>query len=455
MDDANMATLWKAVLADAELSGGFGPLYDTFWKPTKLISVKDNVYTIEVNNFFAKSQFEQKYQQDVIKFLQNQNIEKPRLVFVTSKHLSTKHEQADTVVIEETEPEKKSATATDSFPTKLNTKYQFDNFIVGSCNELAYTAAKAAAENPGTKYNPIFIYGGPGVGKTHLIQAIGNYIISKSPDKKVRYATTEEFTNDYIFHIGRKTAQEFTDKYRNLDVLIIDDIQFIRGKDKTQEAFFNTFNSLHQANKQIIISSDRPPSTIPTLTERLKSRFQMGMTIDINLPDYETRMGIIKTKAQLISDIDLPEETAQYIAENVKTNVRELEGILNQVLAYAEMRDVPPTPEFANAILNANRPSRTKHITPRQIIEKTCKYFGIKSVEIKSSARNSRIAYPRQVAMFLLRSELHMSYPCIARELGRSDHTTAMHSISKIEQQQQLNAEVRDSINKIKDSLYV
>lgn len=449
-----MRSLWDRVLTDADMSGKFSTLFTTFWKPTKLICVKNHVYTIEVKNIFAQSQFEKKYEDDVRELLKKHGCDAPRVEFVTAKHKSTpKPVETDVVFIDDDKPSAKSA-LNHKFVTHLNQKYRFDNFIVGSCNDLAYATARAAAREPGQKYNPIFIYGGAGLGKTHLIQAVGNEIVKNFPDKKVLYSTTEEFTNDYIYHITNKSSQEFTNKYRSLDVLIVDDIQFISGKDKTQEAFFNTFNALHQDNKQIIISSDRPPEIIPTLTDRLRSRFQMGMTIDVSLPDYETRVAIIEAKAKLNDTVILPTETAEYIAKIVRTNVRELEGALNQVMAYAEIRGVEPTVEFATEVLAASRPSRTRHVTSRQIVEKTAKYFDLKLSEIKSSSRSQNIIVPRQIAMYLLRSELHMSYPEIARELGRSDHTTAMHSISKIEREIKLDITIREQVEKIKEIIY-
>lgn len=455
--EQQLQALWDAVLTDADMSGKFDtPTFDTFWKPTKLISVQDNLYTIEVTNSFIKAQFTDKYENIVRELLKKNGANSPRVDFVTRKAKSHSNRYHDDVVIID-EPKSASSTAQSSQPvfvSHLNPKYRFDNFIVGSCNELAYAAAQAAARQPGEKYNPIFIYGGAGLGKTHLIQAIGNEIVKNDKTKKVLYATTEEFTNDYIYHITNKSSQEFTNKYRNLDVLIVDDIQFISGKDKTQEAFFNTFNALHQDNKQIIISSDRPPGIIPTLTDRLKSRFQMGMTIDVSLPDYETRVAIIEAKARMNNSVSLPTETAEYIAKTVRTNIRELEGALNQVMAYAEMRNLVPTAEFASEVLASSRPSQTKHITARQIVEKTAKYFEIKTSEIKSSSRSQYIILPRQIAMYLLRSELHMSYPQIAHELGRSDHTTAMHSISKIERQIKLDITVREKVDDIRELLY-
>lgn len=452
--NSNNIKLWKSVLSDAELSDEIDRTsFVTWWKPTKLVAVNNNIYTVEVTNTFARAQFEKKYEDKVLRLLKKNGIKAPRVEFVTSRSRRRNPRSEEVVVIEN----KKNSSSTSKnkiFNTHLNSKYRFDNFIVGSCNDLAYAAAQAAAKNPGEKYNPIFIYGGVGLGKTHIIQAIGNKIISNDPTKKVLYVTTEEFVNDFIYHLRNKTPEEFTRRYRNLDALIVDDIQFIAGKEKNQEAFFNTFNALHQANKQIVISSDRPPENIPTLTDRLRSRFQMGMSIDVGLPDFETRVAIIQAKASANSLVNISHDTAQYIAKNVRTNIRELEGVLNQIMAYSEMQNIEPTTEFVAEILSSSRPSQTKHITARQIIEKTSHYFEIKISEIKSPSRSQHIIIPRQIAMYLLRSELHLSYPQIARELGRGDHTTAMHSIKKIERSQKLDISIRNKISEIKDILY-
>jgi len=326
------------------------------------------------------------------------------------------------------------------------------SFFAGSCTALAYTACQAAAAAPGTKYNPLFIYGGVGLGKTHLIQAVGNEIIKNDPNMKVAYISTETFMKEFLEAVRFKKAG-FSDKYRKMDVLIVDDIQFIAGREKTQEEFFHTFNTLHQANRQIIISSDKPPRSIPTLTERLRSRFEWGMAIDIQMPDFETRCVIIETKAAL-SGIQLERGTIEYLAQNIKTNVRELEGALNQLLAYAEMRGVPPDTATAEGLLGNVRQSRPQHLTARQIIDKTARHFQIDSKEMCSSKRDKHIVVPRQIAMYLLRSELHMSFPRIAQELGRKDHTTAIHSVDKIERAIKLDFLIREQVVEIREKLY-
>ena len=334
----------------------------------------------------------------------------------------------------------------------LNPRYTFDNFIVGSSNDLAYTACQAVAANPGVKYNPLFLYGGVGLGKTHLMQAVGNAICHHNPKARVMYVTTEAFVNDFLEHIRFK-KQGFSHKYRNVDVLIVDDMQFIAGKEKTQEEFFHTFNELHQNNKQIIISSDKPPRNIPTLTERLRSRFEWGMAIDIQMPDFETRCAIVEAKAAL-SGVELARPTVEYLAKHLKTNVRELEGVLNQLLAYAEMRGLEPDITTAEGLIGGKRAARPQHLTARQVIDKTAKYFQLTPADICSAKRDKHIVVPRQIAMYLLRSELHLSYPKIAGELGRKDHTTAMHSIEKIDRAIRLDFAIRENVSEIRERLY-
>jgi chromosomal replication initiator protein len=335
----------------------------------------------------------------------------------------------------------------------LNPRYTFDNFIVGSSNDLAYTASRAVATNPGIKYNPIYLYGGVGLGKTHLMQAIGNEIIKKDPKMRVLYISSETFVNEFLDYIRFK-KKGFSEKYRNVDVLIVDDMQFIAGKEKTQEEFFHTFNHLHQNNKQIIISSDKPPKSIPTLTERLRSRFEMGMAIDIQMPDFETRCAILNIKASL-SGVTLNQDTVEYLATNIKTNIRELEGALNQLLAYAEMRGIEPDTSTAEGLLGNIRHSRPQHISSKQIIDRTAKHFQLDINEICSPKRDKYIVVPRQIAMYLLRSELHLSFPKIASELGRKDHTTAIHSVEKIEKAIKLDFLIREQVSSIREKLYV
>ncbi len=454
-------SLWKSVLGEIQLSVSHAN-FTTWFKPTELIEQSDEQITIAVPNTFYKRQFEVKFD-DLVRSVLEKNGATPKRVIYTVRSSSTPKRAG---VSREILPEDILPT-TSSHPTStsvisstsgyvgnsLNPRYTFDSFIVGSSNDLAYTACQAVSENPGTKYNPLFLYGGVGLGKTHLIQAVGNKIQATNPKARVLYVSIETFVKEYLEHVRFKKG-DFSGKYRNVDVLIIDDIQFIANKEKTQEEFFHTFNALHQANKQIIISSDKPPRNIPTLTERLKSRLEWGMSIDIQMPDFETRCAILEIKASA-SGVTLDSETIEFLATHIKSNIRELEGALNQLLAYAEMRGITPDISTAEGLLGDVRKSRPRHLTPKQIIDKTAKQFQIEVNEMCSAKRDKHIVTPRQVAMYLLRSELHMSFPQIARELGRKDHTTAIHSIEKIDKAIKLDYMIREQVAEIREKLYV
>jgi chromosomal replication initiator protein len=419
--------------------------------------------TIAVPNIFAKRQFEVKFNDQIKAVLEKNGVVPERVVYtvkttgkktVTRETTAPAPEQQQTADVDEL-MRPASSMRSQSNTTNgsgLNPRYTFANFIVGSSNDLAYTACQAVASNPGTKYNPLFLYGGVGLGKTHLMQAVGNEIAASQPDARILYISSETFVKEFLESIRFK-KKGFSDKYRNVDVLIVDDMQFIAGKEKTQEEFFHTFNALHQTNKQIIISSDKPPKSIPTLTERLRSRFEWGMSIDIQMPDFETRCAILETKAAL-SGIELGRDTIEYLANNIKTNVRELEGALNQLLAYAEMRGVSPDISTAEGLIGNVRQSRPQHLSAKQIIDKTARHFQIDVKEICSAKRDKHIVVPRQIAMYLLRSELHLSFPKIALELGRKDHTTAIHSVEKIEKAIKLDFLIREQVTEIREKLY-
>jgi chromosomal replication initiator protein len=448
--------LWQSVLGEIELSVSHG-IFTTWFKNTELLDVSDTSVTIAVANIFAKRQFEVKFN-DQVKSVLEKNGLTPKTISYTIKTTGKKTisrevtPSADARVDELMSRPERATSVSSKTGSGLNPRYTFSNFIVGGSNDLAYAACQAVATNPGIKYNPLFLYGGVGLGKTHLMQAVGNEIVKRQPDASVLYISTETFVKDFLESIRFK-KKGFSDKYRNVDVLIVDDMQFIAGKEKTQEEFFHTFNALHQANKQLIISSDKPPKSIPTLTERLRSRFEWGMAIDIQMPDFETRCAIVQTKASL-SGIELARETTEYLANNIKTNVRELEGALNQLLAYAEMRGVTPDVSIAEGIIGSVRHARPQHLTPKQIVDKTARHFQIEAKEICSPKRDKHIVVPRQIAMYLLRSELHLSFPRIAGELGRKDHTTAIHSVEKIEKAIKLDLMVREQVAEIREKLY-
>jgi chromosomal replication initiator protein len=451
--------IWQAVLGEIELSISRGN-YVTWFKNTRLLRYKDGVLTIGVPNVFVKQQLERKYNDLITEILTKNQVSPERIEYKIHSDLNsakTKHEDEPLALNSVTpSPEPTRSTLNNSlshsYRQGLNEKYTFDNFIVGSGNELAHAACQAIAASPGTKYNPLFIYGGVGIGKTHLIQAVGNAVIAKNPGARVVYVSTEQFVQEFIDAVRYKKNTDFAGYYRNADVLIIDDMQFIAGKDKTQEEFFHTFNALHQANKQIIISSDKPPKDIPTLEERLRSRFAWGMSIDMQNPDFETRCAIVQSKAEGVGML-LPNDVVDYLANHIQTNIRELEGALNQLIAFCEMRNLQPDIAIVASLLNATK-TRPKHLSARQVVERVSKHFQVPIEDILGPKRDKDIVVPRQIAMYILRSELHLSFPKIARELGRKDHTTAIHSVEKVEQELTFDAVVRQHVSEIKERLY-
>jgi len=338
----------------------------------------------------------------------------------------------------------------------LISKYKFDSFVVGNNNKLAHAAALAVAESPGEVYNPLYLYGGPGLGKTHLIHSIGHFILEQNPEKKVLYVTSEEFTNEVIESIRSGNAASMTklrEKYRTVDVLMIDDIQFIIGKDSTQEEFFHTFNVLHSARKQIVLSSDKPPKELETLDERFRSRFEWGLIADIQPPDYETRMAILRKNAENY-DKKIDEEIIKYIATNIKSNIRELEGAFNKIIAFTRLNKVDLTIESAEeALKDVIYPNKAREITPNLIIKVVAEHFGVRPEDIVSKKRNSEFVQPRQVVMYLCRELTNVSQVNIGRILGKKDHTTVIHGVKKIEAEMQNSEEFRNKINVIMKKL--
>lgn len=450
-------SLWQAVLGEIELSISRAS-FVTWFKNTRMLRRNEETMVIGVPNVFIKQQLERKYNQMVLDILKKNGVESLTVEYKINSAITPQKKTNDEPVLVEQKtntPRKaqaQNATISHSYRQGINERYTFDNFIVGSANELAYAACQAIAQNPGTKYNPLFVYGGVGIGKTHLVQAVGNAVVKNNPGARVVYVSTEQFVQEFLDAIRYKKNTDFAGHYRSADVLIIDDIQFIAGKEKTQEEFFHTFNALHQANKQIIISSDKPPREIPTLEERLQSRFAWGMSIDMQNPDFETRCAIIQTKSDT-HNIELPADVVEFLANLVQTNIRELEGALNQLLAFCEMRGLTPEIGIAKTLLGGAK-SRPKHISAKQIIERTAKHFHIAMEDILGPKRDKDIVVPRQVAMYMLRSELHLSFPKIARELGRKDHTTAIHSVDKIEKESNFDPDLKAAIAEIKERLY-
>lgn len=332
----------------------------------------------------------------------------------------------------------------------LNPKYKFDTFVVGSNNKFAHSASLAVAESPGEVYNPLYLYGGPGLGKTHLMHSIGHFILEQNPDKKVLYVTSEEFTNEVIESIRSGNAASMTklrEKYRTVDVLMVDDIQFIIGKESTQEEFFHTFNVLHAARKQIVLSSDKPPKEMETLDERFRSRFEWGLIADIQPPDYETRMAILRKNAENCDRL-IDEEIIKYIATNIKSNIRELEGAFNKIIAFAKLNNVDLNIDSAEeALKDVIYPNKAKELTPTLIINIVAEQFGVKPEDITSKKRNSEFVQPRQVVMYLCRELTGMSQVNIGKILGKKDHTTVIHGVKKIEAELQNSEELRNKID--------
>lgn len=453
--------LWQAVLGEIELSLSRGN-YLTWFKNTTLLKQDEDSLTIGVPSVFVRHNLERKYHSLIMETLKKNGVVPKRIVYKihdVGGHIERRDEP---VILADRPPvtspinalaASKSNALAHAYRQGLNERYTFDNFIVGSGNELAYAACQAAAANPGTKYNPLFLYGGVGIGKTHLIQAVGNSVLARNKQARVVYVSSEQFLQEFVDAVRFKKNTDFADFYRGADVLIIDDVQFIAGKEKIQEEFFHTFNALHQANKQIIISSDKPPKEIAALEERLRSRFVWGMSIDMQTPDFETRCAIVATKANS-HGVELTADVTEYLATNVQTNIRELEGALNQLLAFCEMRGLNPDMGVASSLLGTHQ-SRPRHISAKQVIERTARHFQIAVEDIMGPKRDKDIVVPRQVAMYMLRSELHLSFPKIARELGRKDHTTAIHSVEKIEKESRFDAELRAAIAEIKERLHV
>jgi chromosomal replication initiator protein len=458
------SALWQAVLGEIELSISRGN-FVTWFKNTQLIKNKDGVLVVGVPNIFVKNQLENKFNDLVLEVLKKNSVEPERVEYKIHTGIAPVLRAEEDEVLRNpnggrsggtataTLPKKTIANVTHSYRQGLNVRYTFENFVVGAGNELAYAACQSIVQSPGTKYNPLFIYGGVGIGKTHLIQAVGNTILAARPTARIVYASTEQFVQEFVDALRfKKNTSDFAGFYRGADVLIVDDVQFLAGKEKIQEEFFHTFNALHQANKQIIMSSDKPPKDIPTLEERLRSRFAWGMTIDMQTPDFETRCAILQSKASGVG-VELPQDVVEFLSARVQSNIRELEGILNQLLAFCDMRGVEPTLQIASTMFEGSR-NRPKHISARHIIERTAKHFHVSMEDILGPKRDKDIVVPRQIAMYMLRSELHLSFPKIAHELGRKDHTTAIHSIEKIEKEMSYDGSIRQYVNELKERLY-
>ena len=447
--------LWKSILGEVELSISKAN-FITWFKNTNIISNKDGKITIGVPNGFTKEWLENKYNKIIIKAFRNILGNIKEINYIISNKEQLKEKTTKRVINKKITNLKEQLDFQEykiDDKTNLNPRYDFNSFIVASFNELAHAAVQSVIKDSGKTYNPLFIYGGVGIGKTHLIQALGNNMIQKKKTKNIIYIPSERFGSELISSISNGTIERFKDKYSKFDVLIIDDIQFLAGKEKTQEIFFHIFNSLYEKNKQIIISSDRAPKAIPTLEERLCSRFEGGMIADIGRPDFETRLVILKKKAQELN-IDLGEEILNYIATNIQRNIRELEGALNRVVAFIKVNNTIPNQKQLIKILQTIISNPQKRTTYKKIAEEVAGFYDINISDLINKSRKKEVVKPRQIAMYLIREELKSSYPFIGSKLGGRDHTTAIYSCEKIGKELEDNETLEQEINLIKERLY-
>lgn len=459
----DFAETWQAALGELELTLSKAN-FTTWFKNTFISSMNEGKVVVCVPNTFTKAWLEKKYHDSVIKALRNVTNNTTREVIYkvevrnttilpsfSSDAPAVASEITDAVPYGTTPEVRINESGTDS---GLNPRYTFENFVVGKTNELAHAAATAIASKPGEAYNPLFIYGGSGLGKTHLMQAVGHHIQKTNPQAKVLYVSCERFTNDFIQAVRGGRGKDFKDTYRGVDVLLIDDVQFISGKESTQEEFFHTFNELHQANKQIILTSDRPPKEIQALESRLLTRFEWGMMADVSCPDFETRVAILEAKTR-DKRVVLGNEILRTIAGAIQSNVRELEGALNKLLAYHQFKNTAPTLESVQALLQSYAPNTPKRsVTPRRLLDIVTVYYEISMEDLLGKSREQRLAFPRQIAMYLLRHEAKCSFPAIGGHVGGRDHTTAMHACTKIADLLTKDEQLKRDLSLLREKLY-
>lgn len=447
--------LWQKVLGEVELQIS-RPNFATWFKSSAIIEKKDGVITIGLPNNFAREWVENKYHKIIFGSLRtiDHGIHKVEYILIKENNAPGalfKKQLYDAPYAERSNQLIFNELVVDPH-TNLNPHYTLASFIVGSSNELAHAATMGIIKEIGTKYNPLFIYGGVGVGKTHLIQGFGNEVMRLYNNVKARYVTSEKFTNDVIWAMRNKRMETIKEKYRFVDILIIDDIQFIAGKARTEEEFFHTFNALHETNKQIIISSDRSPKFIPILEERLRSRFEGGMIVDVGYPDFELKVAVLKSKLTE-KGAELNDEVVAQIAHKVKKGFRELEGILNRILFYKQIKNLIITPKLAEQIIAEVIKTPQKNITPDIIIKAVSDYFEVSPVDLFSHSRKQQVVEPRQIAIYLLRDILDLSYPSIGEKLGKRDHTTVLYAYEKISQELNRNQTLNQKILSIKELL--
>lgn len=453
-----MYNVWENVLAEIEQKISAAN-FSTWFQDTSLLSAENGSVIVGVKNSFYVKQLRSKFIDIITEALVKNGVEVKTINFEVQTTTKSKVRPREVTGNSEdslksrTKTIKKTIETTKAQTNGLNPKYTLDSFVIGSNNDVAVAAAKSIIKNPGTRCNPFFLYGGPGLGKTHLVQAIGNELLKNNPDYKILYTPISHFYSDFIDAIQNGKGKDFNRRFEKLDCLIIDDFQFIVGKEKSQEEFFNIFNDLYQLNKQIIITSDRLPSQIKTVDERLATRLTWAGAFDLQLPKFEDKCAILKAKAELIG-ADIEPEAIEYIAENVNTNIRDLEGELSTILLMSEVRGLTPLELIENGSASINRTGKPRSISSKQVIEKVAKYYDLPIKEMCGKSRVSHIKTARQVAMYILSKELSLSTTKIASEVGVKDHTTVMHGIKKIESDLKLNFTLRDQIEEIKEKIY-
>jgi chromosomal replication initiator protein len=439
--------VWRAVLGELQVS--LSPAnFETWLKDTTLVEIDETRFRIAAPNGFARDWLDNRYRTLVSQTLARVVGGSVQVEFVVADAPGPLPEQMD----EDGLPPPPASAGGNT--VNLNGRYAFSNFIVGSANRLAHAAALSVAERPGHAYNPLFLYGGVGLGKTHLMHAIGNAVAAKFPRKRILYATSEKFTNDFINSIREQKMEDFRSRYRRIDVLLIDDIQFIAERERTQEEFFHTFNAIHEAGKQVVLSSDRPPKAITTLEDRQPSPINLGHIADLTPPDLETRIAILRSKAEDQLSL-IPDEVIEFIARKVVSNVRELEGALNRVIAYASMSGMPINNELASAVLsNVMYNPKKRSITPQRIVRAVAEYYGVNLDQLRSSKRERAIVVPRQIAMFLIRDETDISLVRIGAELGGRDESSVLDACDKIARELAENDEMRREISAVREMIY-
>ena len=445
--------IWNAVLGEMELSLSRAN-FTTWFKNTTVLSYNNDCVVVSVPNGFVKEWLENKFNRQIIGSLRKLLPEVRDVKFTIGTTVSAPLEKRELAQLlpERLVDEYRAATEVNS-TTNLNRRYSFDSFVIGSNNEVAYAACMAVTKNLGRAYNPLFLYGGVGLGKTHLLQATGNKIMADNPNRKIAYLSSERLTTEIIEAIKNRSVEEMKNKYARLDTLIIDDIQFIASKEKTQEIIFSTFNELYGKNKQIILSSDRPPKAIPALEERLRSRFEGGMITDIVSPDFETRLAILKQKAKE-KEAEISEPVLVYIATHIQKNIRELEGALNRIIAVSQIYNKNLEISEIKKLLTTYLNNPYKKTTPQLILKSVSEFFGIQLADLTKRSRKKEVVRPRQIAMYLLREETKSSFPEIGQKLGCRDHSTVIHAYEKIKHEEETEEATRQEIVLIKERIY-